>query len=80
MDTAEIYTDLQQTFQGWSFWRARDSEGKLASWWANRERLLTEKEMSQGLHHTLAADTLEELRALLEDQTRLEHNTLGPAR
>jgi len=80
METAEVLEDLQASFQGWSFWRDQDDTGNPASWWASRQRLLTEHEMSAGLHHTLAADTVDDLLGLLEEQTRLEKSSPGQAR
>ncbi|TDD27369.1 hypothetical protein E1287_34705 [Actinomadura sp. KC06] len=39
------------------------------TWWATRNRLLTESEMREGKVHTLRAETEDGLRALLNEQS-----------
>lgn len=58
---------------GWSI--SSSSQGDRTTWWATRDRLLTESEISEGLVHTLSADTEPQLRAQIDTQTTTERVT-----
>lgn len=62
-DTDE-FAKLRKDFPGWSLWRGKKRNGEPASYNATR----TDK--AAGIYPTVGGDTVEALRAELEDQKR----------
>jgi hypothetical protein len=52
---------VEADFPGWRVWRARDRQGRPASWWASRRHAAVWAEPQ-----TLAGDTEAQLRAALD--------------
>jgi hypothetical protein len=50
----------------WTIWKS--TQDGATTWWATRNRLLTESEMREGMVHTLRAETEDGIRALLNEQ------------
>ena len=69
---ATVVAEFPTDWPDWQIWRSRDDDGEPDSWYATRDRVLSDAEMESGLAHTLAADSARELRELLVEQRRIE--------
>ncbi|MFC9973754.1 ATP-binding protein [Spirillospora sp. NPDC127200] len=56
---------LSAAHPGWTIFRSRGAAGDPAAWYATRDRRLSDTELYRGAAATLAADTPEQLHALL---------------
>ena len=63
---------LEALFPGWHCWRAQFG-GVPSSWMATRRPVLTAFEHLDRRHNTLMAPTAGELRDLLVEQARIDH-------
>ncbi|WP_067475455.1 ATP-binding protein [Actinomadura hibisca] len=59
---------LSSAHPGWTIFRSRGAAGDPAAWYATRDQRLSDAELYRGAAATLAADTPEELHALLVAQ------------
>jgi hypothetical protein len=68
----DVLGRLRDDYPGWDIGRLTMFNGGPGLWLATRDRVLSTGEMCDGLLHTLAADTAEQLRSALAAQRRLE--------
>ncbi|MCW2900621.1 MAG: hypothetical protein JWO67_2886 [Streptosporangiaceae bacterium] len=65
-------SDLEDQHPGWSIWRSTGSPGLPGAYYASRRRPLTRAEFEALVPATLAADSLDELAALLDGDRHRE--------